>query len=689
MKRIIADVLVSLLLVLPNMVAAGAAPVRPNILFIMSDDHASHAMSCYGSRINKTPNMDRIAATGMRFSNCFVVNSICTPSRAAILTGKYSHMNGVTVFNPFDGSQQHLAKLLRNAGYQTAVIGKWHLFSAPTGFDYWNVLPGQGRYHDPQFIEFGKTNVIKGYVTDIITDLSIQFLERRDPGKPFLLMTHHKAPHREWSPDAKHEHLFDDVEIPAPVTFDDDYKTRSRAAIEATMRIERDFKKTDLKQDPPADLAGAALKQWKYQRYIKDYLRCIASVDDNIGRLLDYLDKTGLRTNTIVIYTSDQGFFLGEHGWFDKRFMYEESLRMPLLVSVPGMTRAGSLHDQMVLNVDFAPTLLDLAGVPVPPDMQGRSIVPLFRGEKPKDWRTAMYYRYYHYPADHRVQPHYGIRTEQFKLIYFNRINEWELFDLKQDPYETNNLYADPRRVETVAKLKGELARLKKEVKDEDQFADVAASGQKLRPMPIELALRYDGSGEGETVRDLSENHLDGKFTGAQRASGRKTHALKFDGRGAVSFVSRAVNFNPAGKPFAIGAWCRPEAGDGVLVSVGGGSQGFSIYLKEGTPHVALRSEGELFELAAAQKIETGQWAHITGALNSRAQLVLLINGREVASAPAAGMTRKPQDAFVVGADSGSRVADYATDNGWRGSIEDLRVYWGDLDEQTLRAWAQ
>jgi len=479
--------------------APGPNPTRPNILFIMADDHAAHAMSCYGSRINQTPNLDRIANEGMRFLNCFVVNSICTPSRAAILTGKYSHINGVTVFNRFDGSQPTVAKMLQRAGYHTGMIGKWHLTSDPTGFDYWNILPGQGRYYDPDFIEMGTRKKISGYATDIITDLAIDFLKNRPREQPFFLMCHHKAPHRPWEPDAKHAHSYDTLEIPEPPMFNDDYKTRSSAAAQATMRIDRDLTRNDLKVAPPpglkgkeladwqqkvdleievaangqkATLTGQALKQWKYQHFIKDYLRCIASVDDNVGRLLDYLQQAGLKDNTIVIYTSDQGFFLGDHDWFDKRFMYEESLRMPFLISYPGRIKPGTVNDRMILNVDFAPTFLECAGLPVPPDIQGRSFVPLLSGKRPKDWRKSMYYRYYHYPGDHQVQQHYGVRTERYKLIYFHRINQWELFDLKNDPRELHNVYADPGYAGTVRKLKGELDRLRTELNDHDQYVD-------------------------------------------------------------------------------------------------------------------------------------------------------------------------------------------------------------------------
>jgi arylsulfatase A-like enzyme len=452
--------------------AAIAADARPNILYIMADDHAAHAIGAYGSAVNKTPNIDRIATGGMRFTNCFVTNSICTPSRAAILTGKYSHINGVPVFNRFDGSQPTLAKYLQAAGYHTGMIGKWHLGSDPTGFDHWNILPGQGAYFDPVFIEMGERKKHAGYCTDLITDFALEFIKTRPRDKPFFLMCHHKAPHRPWQPDEKHRKLFENVQVPEPATFDDDYATRSDAAREATMRIDRDLQPGDYKLKPPEGLSDKELKRWKYQRYMRDYLACVASVDDNVGRLLDELDRSGLAQNTIVVYTSDQGFFLGDHDWFDKRFMYEESLRMPFLVRWPAAVKPGSVNESMVLNVDFAPTFLEAAGVKVPADIQGRSFVPLLKGERPKDWRTSMYYRYYHYPQDHRVQPHYGVRTGIHKLIYFNKIDQWELFDLAKDSHELKNVYADPAYADTVKALKAEMMRLKTELKDENQFQD-------------------------------------------------------------------------------------------------------------------------------------------------------------------------------------------------------------------------
>jgi arylsulfatase A-like enzyme len=456
---------------------------RPNLVLIMSDDHASHALSCYGSKINKTPHLDRIADEGMRFTNCFCTNSICAPSRAVILTGKYSHLNGVVDNGRrLDGSQQTFPKLLQQAGYQTALIGKWHLQSDPTGFDYWNILPGQGVYHNPPMIERGQRRQYQGYVSDVITDLSLDWLQKRDPNKPFCLLYWHKAPHRNWQPAERYKDLYEEVDLPLPETFDDDYATRSDAARQQEMTIERHLTKGDLKQDPPAELEGAALKRWKYQRYLKDYLRCVASVDDNVGRMLKYLDETGLAENTVVAYTSDQGFYLGDHGWFDKRFMYEESLRMPLLIRYPKAIKPGTVSDDLVLNLDFAPALLDLAGVQPPADMQGRSFRAVLEGRTPADWRTSMYYHYYEYPAVHAVKRHYGVRTRRHKLIHFYYdLDAWELYDLEKDPHELHNVYDDPANAQLLADLKAELERLRKQYGDSDdnmqQFLPAKAKG--------------------------------------------------------------------------------------------------------------------------------------------------------------------------------------------------------------------
>jgi arylsulfatase A-like enzyme len=473
---------------------------RPNILYIMSDDHAAHAIGAYGSRVNQTPNIDRLAREGALLERVMATNSICTPSRASILTGQYSHLNGVPVFNRFDSSRTTVARLLQQSGYHTGMIGKWHLGSDPVGFDRWEILPGQGAYRDPiLYTATGEKTYTGRYATDVITDLSIDFLRTRPKNKPFFLMSHHKAPHRPWEPDAAHAAQFANRWIPEPDTFWDGYETRTDALHENQQRVAADLNNRDLKLTPPPDLAGAALTawlatkpstvtvtrdgksvtltgealaRWKYQRYMQDYLATIQSLDDNIGRLLAYLDESGLAKNTIVIYTSDQGFFLGDHGLFDKRFMYEEALRMPFLVRWPAAVRPGTRSGALALNVDFAPTFLDAAGVAVPADMQGRSLLPVLRGRAPADWRTSMYYRYYHDPGDHNTRAHYGVRTRTHKLIYFWKKDQWELYDLANDPHELQNLYGLPGHEQITATLKQELLRLKTALGDEDQFAN-------------------------------------------------------------------------------------------------------------------------------------------------------------------------------------------------------------------------
>jgi len=462
---------------------------QPNIIFILSDDHAAAAISAYGSKINKTPNIDRLAYGGARMDHCYCTNSICTPSRAAILTGQHAHVNGVrTLQDKLDGTRPILLqKLLQEANYQTAVIGKWHLGHGgnadPTGFDYWNILPGQGHYHNPDFIRMGEKITYPGYVSEIITDLSLEWLNQRDPERPFLLMCHHKAPHRPWEPAEKYANLYDDLEVPEPETFHDDYSNRSRAAAEAKMRIDRDMTPQDLKGEPPPGLDPLEQKKWKYQRYIKDYLRCCASIDDSVGQLLDFLHRENLEEDTIVVYTSDQGFFLGEHGWFDKRFMYEESFQMPFLIRYPREIPAGSVRTEMMSNVDFAPTLLDMVGVGIPSEMQGKSARPVLQGQASEDWQKAVYYRYWmHRDSSHNVISHYGIKTHDHKLIYYygkglgclgaseeDSEPEWELFDHRTDPLEMNNVYGLPEYAATVERLTRELDLLQERFGDKPE----------------------------------------------------------------------------------------------------------------------------------------------------------------------------------------------------------------------------
>ena len=484
----------SLLLLFGLSACTPAEPERPNILFIFTDDHAQAAISAYGSTYHETPNIDRLAREGVLFQNCLVTNSICAPSRATILTGTYNHINGQMTNGPvFDGSQVTMPKLLQAAGYTTAMIGKWHLRSAPTGFDHYQILIDQGPYYNPPIRTATDTTVITGYTTNILTDLALDWLdEGRDKEKPFMLFFQHKAPHRNWQPGPDHLTMFDDTTFALPPTFYDDYATRSDAAAQANMRVDENLNANDLKITPQgrlndeqralwdaaygpknealraSGLRGDDLDEWKFNRYIKDYLRAVQSVDDNIGRVLDYLDETGLAENTIVVYASDQGWYLGEHGWYDKRWMYEPSLKTPFIVKWPGGVTPGQVNETLVSNVDFAPTFLEIAGAEVPAHMQGKSLVPVLKGGTDPTFRDAFYYHYYEYPASHCVQPHYGVRTDRYKLIYFYGLDQWELFDLQADPDELNNVYGQADIAEIEAGLKVRLAELREELQVPD-----------------------------------------------------------------------------------------------------------------------------------------------------------------------------------------------------------------------------
>ncbi len=491
---------------------------RPNILYIMSDDHGYQAISAYGHQgLNKTPNIDRIAKNGAIFTRAFVTNSLCAPSRAVMLTGKHSFLNGkVDNVQEFNWSQENFPRLLQKNGYQTALIGKIHLDGLPQGFDYSAVLPGQGSYYNPDFIVNGRKERIHGYVTEVTTDLALDWLKNRDQDKPFCLLYHQKAPHRDWLPAEKYYKQYTKKQFREPETLFDDYSGRGTAAKMAEMNI---LTKMDLSWDSkiyPEILSELGIKDiwglfkpfngalgrmdekqraswdsvyrpinedfkkkypymtpkelmhWKYERYMQDYLASVASVDDGVGQVLDYLNVNGLDKNTIVVYTSDQGFYMGEHGWFDKRFMYEESFRTPLLISYPKEIKPGTKIDAMVQNIDFAPTFLDYAGVQVPKDMQGLSFRKLVSGEK-TELRDAIYYTYYEYPAEHMVKRHYGVRTDRYKLIHFYYdIDEWELYDLEKDPHEMKNVYGDPKYVEIQKMMHKRLKEIRKEYGDSD-----------------------------------------------------------------------------------------------------------------------------------------------------------------------------------------------------------------------------
>ncbi|WP_020469921.1 sulfatase family protein [Zavarzinella formosa] len=488
----------------------GQAADKPNIVFIFSDDHAYQAISAYGDprKLNETPNIDRLAKEGMRFDRCLVPNSICGPSRACVLTGKYNHLNGFynNTNSRFDPAQVTFPKLLQKAGYQTAVVGKWHLISDPTGFDYWHILPGQGIYYNPPMIDNGKRVNHTGYTTDIITDLSLDWMKNRDKSKPFLLMCQHKAPHREWSPALRHLGHDNDRVYPEPETLFDDYSGRGKAEKSQDMTLERTFTRLDAKFVYPPGMndeqkkewdkyyaprnaafeknkpQGKDLVRWRYNRYLHDYLGCIKAVDESVGRVLKYLEDNNLAENTIVVYASDQGFYLGEHGWFDKRWIFEESLRTPLLVRWPKTAKPGGTTNKIVSNIDFAETFLEAAGVEIPKEMQGRSLTLLLRGETPKDWRTSFYYHYYeNSPAVHNVARHYGVVTDRYKLVRFYdpEFNYSELFDLQKDPKELTSMFDKPEYADVQKELETELVRLRKDLKVPDPDPPETIIGKK------------------------------------------------------------------------------------------------------------------------------------------------------------------------------------------------------------------
>lgn len=497
-------------------------PKAPNILFIMSDDHAYQAISAYNDKLISTPNIDRIAKEGMLFTNACVTNSICAPSRAVILTGKHSHLNGkIDNHFPFDTTNVTFPQILQSNGYQTAMFGKLHFGNNPKGFDEFKILPGQGTYYNPDFISKKEGNInVEGYVTDIITDMTLNWLDQeREADKPFLLMYLHKAPHREWLPAERHYKEFIKKTFPEPATLFDDYKGRGRAAKESEMNLlahmnwagdskinpsvmdelgipetsnwdKKAYEWAVGRQNPAQRAAWDAvyapmneefksnyknmtqqeLMKWRYQRYMQDYLGCIAAVDEGVGKVLKYLDDNGLAENTIVVYTSDQGFYLGEHGWFDKRFIYDESFKTPLMVRWPAVIQPGSVNKQMVQNLDFAQTFLQAAGIEAPADMQGESLIPLLQGNS-EGFREAVYYHYYEYPSVHMVKRHYGIVTEDFKLAHFYYdVDEWELYDRKKDPQEMTNVYDDPAYLEVVNELKNKLAELRVKYQDSEEL---------------------------------------------------------------------------------------------------------------------------------------------------------------------------------------------------------------------------
>ncbi len=501
------------------------APKRPNILFILSDDHTREGISAYGGRfseIAKTPNIDAIAENGVLMENVVCTNSISGPSRACLLTGKYSTEHGFyqneggIVFN---GEQQQYQHLLKAAGYRTVLFGKWHLYSMPTGFDHFmihNDQSQQGLYWNSIYNIDGRDTTANGYSTTITANAALEWLDQNAVGdEPFAMMLHFKAPHRPWEPDSCYQHLWDDIEMPYPETFNDDYKTREETIGVNMATVENHLSRLDLKLTPPEGLTpeermkwlwyggngngefwtpdpklqGEELKKWKYQGYVKDYLRCVRSVDDQVGRVIAMLKEKGIFENTLIIYMGDQGFYMGEHGIYDKRWMYEESLIMPCLISYPGDVKAGQKVDKIALNVDIAPTILDFAGIEIPKDMQGESMKALLEGDKTAadNWRTSAYYQYFEYPKWHNVQPHFGIRTERYKLIhYYYNIDKWEFFDMEKDPNELTNQYDNAEYAEVIDSLKVELKDLQVKYNDDLPLDE-------RRELTDRYMLKYDG----------------------------------------------------------------------------------------------------------------------------------------------------------------------------------------------------
>ena len=660
-----------LALIGPALAAADPPRERPNLLFLFTDDHAVSAMSCYGSKLVETPELDRLAQEGMLFENAFCGNSICAPSRATILTGLHSHANGhLDNRTTFDGSQRTFPKLLQEAGYQTAMVGKWHLRSDPTGFDHWQVLIGQGPYYNPPIKSEAGTERIPGYTTEVITDLGLAWLEEgRDPSRPFLLMLQHKAPHRNWQPGPAELPLIGERVFPEPATLFDDGAGRSSAFGVQEMTIARHLSKNDLKLNEPRGLdaeqleawnqvygpireayeasppEGDDLVRWKYQRYMQDYLACISGVDRQVGRVLDLLDELELADDTVVIYSSDQGFYLGEHGWYDKRWMYEESLRMPLIVRWPERIAAGVRNEALVQNIDYAPTFLDLAGIEVPGGMHGHSLVPLLRGDTPAGWRDSIYYHYYEYPAVHSVPRHFGVRTDRYKLMHFYQRGEWELFDLEEDPHELRSVHEHPDYAEVRTDLERELRRLQ---------------------------VHY-GEAEPETTYDrVREAAL------RRRASDVEFKEL-LELRGTTA-VAEAPNLS--GRPFAVSMEATLEGPGGVLAAHGGESHGWVLEVREGRAAFVLREAGVAHELLGPALAHGA--VRLGARVDADGRATLFVAGKAVTWGRASLLTQNPSEGLSIGRDTGTTVSTAPGERPWTGEVLSLRLAEGPVTDSWL-----
>ncbi len=637
--------------------SVAVAAQRPNIVWIFSDDHACNAIGAYGGRLqseNLTPNIDSIARDGIIFDRAYVGNSICAPSRATLLTGKHSHLNGkFDNRGGFNHDQQQFQKILQKHGYQTAMIGKIHLNGAMQGFDYWEVLPGQGRYTNPQFVTAEGKTQYEGHSTDIVTDRALNWLDNgKDDAKPFMMMVHYKAPHRNWLPAPRIIEEFRKRTFPEPDSLFDDYSGRGVAAHKQDMSISKTMRMSgDLKVTPGSEraawlekhpLEGEELIRWKYQAYMQDYLGCVAGVDENIGRLLAWLKDNNLEQNTVVMYSSDQGFYLGEHGWFDKRFMYEESFRTPLVARWPGVIKPGQRNDDLVQNIDFADTFLDIAGAPIPDDMQGESLVPLLKGETPADWRKSLYYHYYEYPAVHSVRRHEGVSDRRYKLIRFYGIDvpdgeEWELFDLKNDPSEMHSIYEDPKQSARIKELKAELDRLKEhyEVPEDGGLPLRGTSSDEKKPNANARTLKFEFQ-QGANVKAESSPYLPGR--GIQL-----TVPLTFNGT------------------------------DGVLIAQGGASNGYALWTKDGFLHWTVTRNDVATTVSGKDKVPSGRLTVIVRQEKTGAATIAL-EGREVANGNVSGeFLTQPFDGLSVGEDAGSHVREFST-NKYAGKVGPVQI---------------
>jgi len=670
-----------------------ASTKRPNFVFVLIDDQAWNAMGHTGRfPFLKTPHMDRLAREGASFENAFVTTSLCSPSRASLLTGCHAHRHGVRTNEKRDPDPglETFPQRLQRAGYETAFVGKWHM--EPTanprpGFDYWLSFRGQGQYVNPKLNENGRDFQQEGYMTDLLTGYATRWLERPRE-KPFCLLLWHKAVHGPFTPAPRHAEAFPEAALPKPPNFDDTFEDKPKWLRHMkTYGGRRDDVLKNKDREPPDALPPA---EWNGgQRHQLDYLRALLAVDESIGAVLVTLEKQGTLDDTVVIFSSDNGYFLGEHRLGDKRLMYEESIRIPLIVRYPALAAAGARLEPMALNIDVAPTILELAGARPPRTIQGRSLVPLL-GNAGAPWRDSFLYAYYQEGWLPGIPTMLGVRTKRWKYIHYPGLPEDvdELYDLEGDPHELRNLVADPAHADTLARMQATLKRLL----DETDYVE-ASRGPAPIDMPLSLALHYAFDTQKDSlVRDESGHDRHGRLYQARVVEsprgGHACKALALDGGGYVVVPTDHEAFSPAMKPLTVGGWCRPEAGDGVLISFGGQTHGFALYLKQGVPHFAVISGGAPSVVSGAAAIGVKQWVHVMGMLTRDCRLRVYVNGEGVGQAGCSDfIPAKPNEGCTVGADLGTLVGDYRDPLHWHGLIGDVRLYWGELGPRQLRRW--